>query len=210
MNGSWQNWMTCLQGVLDKGESIPCCEILGIKTRYYVGYYTVVDCSEYVDKKGNKHQFELKLLGAKLDSIKRLKKIKENHGALVGKIFRLSRVGAKAPSIGDMCDFKRNVGDPGKLFPLVNYKGKKLTELWEKAASNPDSLKALMRTFQIAVGSDGNPIPKLVPFNYMEILKPMEASDMRALLRGSKIESGDGSGGGGGYGEAKADEEVPF
>jgi hypothetical protein len=184
MNGSWRNWMTCLKPVMDNP---PCCAKMGEKSAYYIGFYTIIDCSEYIDKNGNKHQYEVKLLGAKLKTLQKLRRKREQKGALAGTMWHVVREDQKSPSVGDEFEFVRPV-DMGKLITLANFKGKKLTELFDKAKANPDNLTRMRRTFQLAVDPAGVVIPKIVPFNYMEILKPMDAKAMKDIMDNAHLE----------------------
>ena len=71
MNGSWKNWTTCIREIYP--EDPACCEKLaGDYKSYYVGYYTVIDCNKWTDKRGNTYQFEMKLFGAKIKTLKLL------------------------------------------------------------------------------------------------------------------------------------------
>jgi hypothetical protein len=205
-NGSWRNWTTCLQGISD---DVVCCKDLGEKTRSYVGYITTVQCTETTDKKGNKYNFELQLLGAKLKTLKKFRRKKEERGALAMTRFRVTREDDKSPSCGDEFEFLKEVTDPDKLFEVANYKGKKLSELWEKAESNPESMARLKRTFQLAFDSEGKLLRRVVPFNYMELLKPMEAADLRKRLNANPAQDADGDGGGTNGGGGGGD-DVPF
>jgi len=200
MNNRWDNWFTCLQGIAD---SAPCCEILGANTRYYVGYVTVVDCSLYVDKKGNKHQYELKLLPAKLKTLKKFKRKREDRGSLVGAVFKATREDAKSPSVGDEFEYMRQA-DMDKLFELTTFHGRKLTELYSAAMENPASLSTLKNIFQVSMDG-GKPIPKLNPFNYFEILKPKSPDEIRAMLKGATFDDAPGPT----SGESSVD-DIPF
>lgn len=203
MNGTWQNWMTCLMGIVD---SPPCCQILGTNTRYYVGYLTVIDCSKYTDKKGNDHQYEVKLFPAKLNTINMLKRKKEQRGSLALTLWKVARTSKRAANCGDDFDFVKAVDNPQRLFELAMFKGKPLSEFYAKANENPENMARLKRMFQIALDTNGKPIPRIVPFNYVEVLKPMETNSMRDLLSGSKLDSGSDSE----DGEGAADDDVPF
>ena len=66
IGGNWRNWMTCLKGA---GEDPVCCEIMGLKSRYWVGYYTVIDCSSWEDQQGNKYQYEIMLFPARMGTL---------------------------------------------------------------------------------------------------------------------------------------------
>lgn len=183
INGDWKNWLTCLQAVSDDGA--PCCEILGAKSRYWVGYFTVVDCSKWTDKKGNTYQYEIKLLPAKLKSLKKFQMKKKDRGSLVGCLYKAARSDDKAASIGDEFEFVKDA-DLTKLYDVANYRGKKMAELYSKAVENEDAMRNLKRTFKLQMGTDGKPLPKLVPFNYYALFEPKSAKDVRMMLAGVK------------------------
>lgn len=209
INGDWKNWFTCLQNISEDG--VPCCEILGAKTRYYVGYFTVVDLSKWTDKKGNTHQYEVKLLPAKLKTLKKLERKKKDKGSLVGAMYKVTRETDQSPACGDDFEFIRDA-DLTKLFEVANYKGKKLSEHYGKA-EDPVVKHMLNQTFSLRLGDDNKILPKIAPFNYMSLFEPKTAKDIRAMLNGVTIEGwDDDKGGKGGASGAAggADEEVPF
>lgn len=209
MNGSFKNWITCLK---ESNADASCCQVLGDNTRYFVGYYTVVDCSKFVSNKGNTYQFEVKFLPAKMKTLKKLRRKKEDRGSLVGSMFRAYRDDEKSPGVGDEYEYVRDV-DMTKLFGLANYGGKKLTELWQKSTENAESLARLKRIFQITMGADGKPMPGLAPFNYLTLLEPKSPKEVRDLLRGFVKEEDEKSGqksDADDSTEAGADEQVPF
>lgn len=205
INGSFKNWMTCVQGISD---DVPCCEVLGANSRYYVGYFTVIDCSEFIDKKGNKHAYEVKLLGAKLKTMKKFRRKKEDRGSLVGCMYRAVREDAKSPVCGDEFEFKKEV-DLAKVFEHAMYRGKKLSEIYTKAAETPEGIERLRKTFHINTDKDGKLIKSVTPFNYMEVLKPRSSKELMAFLRSSKIENPDDANAGEGN-QVGADGDVPF
>jgi len=201
LNDRWDNNHTCMKNIEDPCES---CTRLGDKSRFYIGYLTSIDCSAFVDKKGNKYQYEVKLVGGKLGSLKKWRRKKEDRGSLVGTMWKVTRETDKAPSIGDEWEFHKTVEDEAALFSLANYKGKKLSELWAKAEENEASMTFLAQTFQLEFDpeSDGKKLVRRVPpFNYMEVFKP----------RGNAFynDSG-GSGGSGGSSGSGSEDDVPF
>jgi len=209
MNGNYRNWFTCLQGVYDE---VVCCQKVGVKGRYYCGYLTAVDCSEWTDQRGNKHQYELRLVPMKLRSLKKFRRKKDDRGSLIGTMWKLTREDNNAASIGDDWDFQRDV-DMAKMFDFVNYRGTKLIELWEKAEEDPEAMERLCRVFQIKPGEDGK-LPRIIPpFRYFEVLKPKTPKELRLILGAVQEDDDDtggrSSGGGGGGGAAKED-TVPF
>lgn len=204
IDGDWRNWITCLQGVSDE---VPCCEKMGPNSRYYIGYYTVIDASEYTDKKGNKHAFELKLLGAKMKTMKKFRRKKEERGSLIGCMYKATREDNKSPSVGDEFEFVREV-DLVKAFDATMYRGKKLSEFYSKTLEGPDGLEKLKKVFQVQV-EDGKPTKRVVPFNYMEVLKPRASKDLKLFLASAKIETKD-SDSGDSNSSGSSSEDVPF
>jgi hypothetical protein len=214
INGDWKNWFTCGKEVYSDSA---CCELLngsGYKP-YYIGFYTVIDCSEWVDKKGNKYQYELKLFPAKLKTLKRLEMRRKDRGPFAGKLFSIMRIDGKSAATGDEFEMVRDV-DMAKLFTLANYKGKKLTDLFAKGIDE-DNINRLKNTWKVEV-VDGKVVPKVVPFNYSKILYPLSPKDIRSALSGQQIDKRDDDFGGGGgsssestgSGGGSADETVPF
>ncbi len=199
INGSWKNFFTCLRGIED---TCPGCEELGEKTRYYVGYYTAVDATGWTDKKGNKHQFEACLVPAKLKSLKKLKRKGQDRTeaggeGLRGCLFSAARDDDKDPAIGSEFEYVRTV-DLDKLFQTAMYKGKRLVELWDKAEADSNALVTLQKIFQVRM-HEGKPVREMVPFNYMEVLKPLGTKDFRAAIKGADT-----------GGDAVGADDVPF
>lgn len=207
MNGNFRNWLTCLQNVYDE---VVCCQKLGTKGRYYVGYLTGVDGSIWRDNRGNDHQYEMRLIPLKLRSLKKFRRKKEDRGAMSGTLWRMNREDNNAASIGDDWDFQRDV-DMDKLFEYVNYRGSLLSELWTNAETDPEQMARIRRVFQIAPDENGK-LPRVVPmFNYMEILKPKTPKDLRIHLGAVQEEEEDSySTGAASKGGAIKEEKVPF
>lgn len=211
LNGEWKHWFTCLNNVY---EDAACCEILnpsGYKP-YYVGFFTVIDCTPWTDKKGNTYQYEVKLYPAKLKTLKRLELRKKERGPFAGKLFSIMRVDEKSPATGDEFEVVRDA-DMAKLFTVANYKGKKLVDMFSK--TDEESIERLKNIFKVDI-VDGKPVPKLVPFNYFKILHPQSPKDIRMALKGADIEKredggfGGGSGASGGVSGGASTDEVPF
>lgn len=209
IDGNWKNWVTCLQNVTDGGE-VPCCEILGANSRYYVGYLTVVDMSKWTDKKGNVHQYEVKLLPAKLKTLKKFKRKKEERGSLVGCIYRTTREDDKSANVGDEFEFIKEA-DLSKVFDVANYKGTKLAEMYSKAAESPEQLAILQKIFTLSMDG-GKILPKVPMFNYYSIFSPKAPRDLRTLLAGATMDRDDDAKGSDtkSGGAAGADEDIPF
>jgi hypothetical protein len=209
INGNWRNHHTCMRGFEDPCKS---CEELGDRSRYYTGYLTTVDCSLWEDNKGNKYQYEVKLCGGKLGQLKKWKRKKEDKGALTMTKWKVHREDNTKPSTGDEWEYDGEVKSPEKLFELANYRGKKLSDLWDEAEAEPAKMDVLKQTFQLEFDEEGKLIRKVVPFNYMEVLKPRGNQFVKDMLSGVSRDEAlgntdDSKGSGGSEG---AEDDVPF
>lgn len=208
INGSWRNHHTCNQGFEPSCES---CVRLGDKSKAYTGYLTCCDCTLHTDKKGNKYQYELKLVGAKLGLLKKWRRKKDERGSIAMTKVKIHREDDKKAATGDEWEFGEVVKDPKKLFELANYRGKKLTELWDKAEENEQAMKLLKQVFQLQVNEDGSLVRTLVPFNYMEVLKPRGNAWVKDMLGGRSRDELQGKGDEGEGGAASSNEDdIPF
>lgn len=211
IDGSWRNWVTCLSG--SDYDTTPCCEILGPNSKYYVGYFTVVDLSKWTDKKGNVHQYEVKLLPAKAKTLKKLKRKKEERGSLVGCIYKAHREDEESANVGDEFEFIKEA-DLSKVFDAVNYKGTKLAELYAKAfEGGPEQIALLQKTFSLSIGDDKKPVQKVVPFNYFSIFEPKDPRTVKTFLAGATMDRDDDkakSPAATSGAAAAADEDIPF
>jgi hypothetical protein len=177
IGGSFRNWITCLQGAND---DVHCCKVLGPNSRYYCGYLTVVDCSKWEDKKGNSHQYEMRLLQAKMRTLKKFERKKSDKGSLVGALFTVTREDDRSPTCGDDFDFQKQ-GDLDKLFEFACYRGERLAALWEEAEQKPDVMSRVRKTFQVEP-VEGK-LPRTIPqFNYMQVLKPKPPAELKLFL----------------------------
>jgi len=208
MDGNYRNWMTCMQGVYDE---VVCCQRLGPKSRYYVGYLTVVDMSEWLDGRGNSHQYELRLIQLKLRQLKKFRRKMEDRGVMKGTKWVLTREDSSSPTCGDDWDYQRDI-EMKKLFEFANYRGKKLVDLWSEAEADPAAMARVQRIFKVAPGDDGT-LPREIPcFNYFEILKPRPPKEVRLIL-GAVEKDDDSSSGGSSYGSRVStpkEDDVPF
>lgn len=203
-NGSWNNHCTCIREVSDYA---PCCEKLGDKSRAYIGFYSIVDCTKNTDAKGNVYQYELKLLPAKLNTLSVIRRKKADRTSLVGALFKVTRDTADNPNCGNDYDFQKE-GDLVKLFPLATYKNKKLTELYKEASEKPEVMARLKETFQLEIDPKTNLIvPKIFPFNYVTLLAPKEPKEIRAMLGSVTPDTGAK---GANAAPSPKDDEIPF
>lgn len=126
INGSWKNWFTCKKQF---GEECSICE--GGTYAYTAGAYTILDGSEWTDKKGAVHKDEKKLYIAKMDTLKKLKQISAKRGGLRGCVFEVTRTdGDKSPGTGDMFDFEYKMTEE-ELVAKYGQKDPKLVKAYD-------------------------------------------------------------------------------
>jgi hypothetical protein len=162
-----------------------------------------------VDKRGTEHVYELKLLPAKMKTLKKFRRKKEDKGRLAGAMYTATREDDRSPNVGDEFEFKRDV-DMAKLFDAANYKGRKLVEMYDEAEKNEKAMASLKRLFKVQE-KDGKLVRGVLPvFNYLEVLKPKSPKELRVLLGAVDPNEGKGGGAKGGSGSKGREEDVPF
>jgi hypothetical protein len=65
-----------------------------------VGYYTIIDRSEWKDRQGKSHKNERKLFGAKMKALRKLRRLSKECGGLIGVEFKIYRDGSDDPTTG--------------------------------------------------------------------------------------------------------------
>ena len=176
INGRWGNYFTCLKGT----SRCPLCEA-GIKN-YYIGLLTIVDFEGYEDSKGIRHKNLVRLFAAKMDTLDILKYKKQNHG-LALCIYKVARLGDKAPRVGDNFDFVKKLNA--------------ITDLNISAFS---------------LGPQTQVSPKdLKPFDYVDIAKPLSIEELERISGTHERDSDeDGSGTDEVVGVSTESDDLPF
>lgn len=193
LNGHWRNYFVCLARNGIEGN----CVLDGIRAQnlYYIGFLTVVDFSAWTNDRGETYQYDTKLYGAKLGSkdkpgiLKKLRRLKERHAGLCGKIFDVYRTGGKSEAIGDE-------------FNMVE-------------AIDPREIHNYARGLGVDPGPKTEQTPQgknWVPFNYAEVFKPKSNAEIQKMLgvgvqqqpQQSAFRGGQGGGGGGGFPQQNA------
>lgn len=208
------HWFTCPEAGSE------CCEEFGssYKDRYLIVWYTVVDCSEWEDSRGNKHQYYVKLFGAKYGTYEKLSTKKAEEGGFAGKMVRARRFKQQMePGVGSEHNILRPVESQEGLFKVARYKGKLLSEMWDEAEQDEAKMETLRKLFSVQFDEDGKLVREVPPFNYDFVLRPPSEDHIRDLIERANKNSNrnNGSGGGGGSsneaGDSFAeDEDIPF
>jgi len=106
VNNRVQHFVCPEKSFPDSGDSCPICAS-GDRPSL-VAVFTIIDHREFESKKDKNKVYKdrPKLLVAKGNSFEMLAKIAQKRGGLAGAQFEVSRIGEKAPVIGDMYDFE--------------------------------------------------------------------------------------------------------
>jgi len=105
INNDWRNWFTCLRDEDDPSIKCPLCE--AGDTPSLVAVYTIIDHSEWTDKKNNLHKDEMKLFVCKAAVQKVLLKAEKKKDGLRGWQVEVTRSSGDALNTGDQFDFER-------------------------------------------------------------------------------------------------------
>ena len=100
MNGHWRNWFT-----RPTDDSQDFLKELGHRASK-VAALTVIDHSEWPDRKNNTHKAEVVMYVVKRSSTvwKQIERFYSTHGSLQGQKFRISRMGDKSPGAGSLLE----------------------------------------------------------------------------------------------------------
>lgn len=97
-------FFTCLK-MFD--ESCPLCKRKHKPSS--VGYYSIIDRSEWKDKQGKSHKNERKLFGAKMKALRKLRRLSKECNGLDGVEFKVYRDGSDDPTTGsDFTQIKKH------------------------------------------------------------------------------------------------------
>lgn len=205
--GGDRGTLTCIAKI--HPETPVCCVRLGAESSHYVGMLTVLDCTEYPSKKepGKIYQYNLKLFPAKMTVLQILQRKRTELVSLVNKKCAVYRDTDKSPNTGNDFTFKEDVKNLDAMFGMAKYKGKLLSEWFDKAEADPEEMRKLARTFKLARDpATQKLVRRIPPFNYAELLAPKDPEDVARVLAGEVSSSFDDkkpdaagpSGGGGG------------
>jgi len=183
-NGDWHE-LSCSSPL----KIDACCRRLG--EPYYVGLYTVVDCSRYTGQDGKVYQFELKAFAAKIGSLQTLRRKRQTLVSFAYRKCCIARDTDKSPASGNDFTFGDEVKDHDKLFAITNYKGKLLKDLYDAAESDPEEFQKLSKTFQFQRDGEGRLVRRVPAFNYEVLYMPHSEEEIQRILSGEILAGGD-------------------
>lgn len=102
--GNWGNIFACTQ----TEEPCPICQ--DGDSPYLAHFFTVMDHTVYTNNSGEVIKNQKKMFVAKPTTVKQLQPLASEHGGLRGCTFEVTRVGDKAPNVGDHFEFVTKIG----------------------------------------------------------------------------------------------------
>lgn len=99
-SGYWDIYTGCVK----EDQVCPICESAE-RESYYALMLSVIDFTEYTDRKGTVHEFSRKLMCVKPGQIGKFLRFIKREGTLRGAVFTLSRDGDSDPQIGNDIEF---------------------------------------------------------------------------------------------------------
>lgn len=204
-NGSWRNWAT----MSDDTAVIQCFKEKNLNARF-AAVYSVIDCSEWIDKQNRPRGYEAKLLVVPDKVAKILQMRKEEQGGLAGKLIKITRLQGKTScAVGDDFAFLRDA-KMDELFKLASYKGTKISDLVNQANESPERMIWFKDKFQLPPLVEGRIPPVLMPFNYeAQLAPPASVKEARLLLTGA-ADKASAAGVSESDADSKSDDDVPF
>jgi len=106
LNGHWRNWFTCIEGLVIDGKKQSCPLCAAGENPSLMAAYSVIDHTEFTDKKGNTRSKEVRLFVCKSQVQGALKKAAKKKKGLRGWHVEVTRTGSDAASTGNSFDFE--------------------------------------------------------------------------------------------------------
>lgn len=180
IGGSFRgNQFSCLKGTYDV---IECCIRLGADSRRLSTFSTVVQLTPWYDGKGQEHNFEIILNAMPYAVAEKMERRKASRGTLVGFSVECARgTQDKSSSVGDDFEVREQI-IWDRLLPKINFRGKRLLEMFTEADKSPEAKERLKLLFPLEFDTQGRIIRKVYPFNYAEVLKPPSPEEVKDLL----------------------------
>lgn len=213
--------LTCMSRVFP--ERPVCCQKLGDKSAYLVGYLTVLDCTPYPGKKDPSKvwQYGLKLFPAKIGTLETLKRKRDDLVSLVNRKCDVFRDSGTTPNVGNEFTFKDEIPADKleAMFNVAQFKGKKLSDLFDEAERDSRAMQKLAQVFTLVKTEDGKLMRRIPVFNYAKMLAPKNPDEVVRILGGGNVTSNyeeakgqraSGGGGGGGGGAGGTTDGAPF
>lgn len=167
----WRNFATCVYG----SSECAYCVRLGRRGRDSF-LLTVIDAQGWVDQKGNvTGRGELQILGLNNTSFPKWARVAPAPGARV----KMARDKGDAVTGLPVSATAAPANWREVFFPFCTFRGKKLEDLWSKAATDPKMLAALQSVFLMEM-VDGQLAKKVPVFNFPNICAPRALEAARA------------------------------
>lgn len=198
--GSWMNWEPCkIRNRIE--DDCELCDRYPDRYPAFLGLLSCINMTPWENKKGQEFCYARELIAAKMGGkdkpgmLKKLERLKKQHGGLTGAIFDIYRSGAKTESIGDEWTLVEKI--PPK--EIASF-GKKMLKEWvEKVNENIEDPEKHLTVEKLW---DRYPWE---PFDYEEVIKMRSNEELRVMLGSSTTDDDNDDGG-----SSAADQDAPY
>lgn len=183
----WKNFGTCVAGI---GECAYCAKLAKMGRPTF--YTTAIDVVGWVGKDGAAMgRGELKLLGLNSQSFPKWSRANIVPGAKV----KMARDAKADPTTG----LPESVTPPAPtwredFFPHCSFRGKKLSEIYDRCEKEPAYREAVSNVFVLETGPDGRLLRRVPSFNYMKLLEPLPVAAAAAHVASAILTTAKGKG----------------
>lgn len=196
--GNWRNWEPCkFRNKMD--DSCAVCDRYPDRKPSFIGMLSVINLTTWQSRDGKEFCYGRELFVAKLGGkdkpgvLKKLERLKKQHGGLTGCIFDIYRSGGKTESVGDEFTLVEKI-DPKKMAAYGKAQLKEWVQYVNEQIEDPENYLTLDKLWERAPWT---------PFDYGEILTVRSNEELRAMFGAAGSEDGDG-------GSSAADDDVPY
>lgn len=199
-NGSWKNWEPC-KNRNRMADDCAVCDRYPDRKPSFIGMLTVINMTAWESKGGREYCFGRELFVSKLGGkdkpgmLKKLERLKKQHGGLTGCIFDIYRSGGKAESVGDEFTLVEKI-NPSEVEAFGKRHLKEWVEHVNEQIEDPEKYVTLELLWERAPWE---------PHNYSEILEVRSNEELQVMF-GSAAPEGDDDDGG----SSKADADTPY
>lgn len=198
--GNWRNWEPCKHR--NKiSDTCAVCERYPDRKPSFIGIHSVINLTPWTSQRGFEFCYGRELFVAKLGGkdkpgvLKKLERLKKQHGGLNGCIFDIYRSGGKTESVGDEFTFIEKI-DPKKIVAYGKQQLKEWVVRVNENIEDPENYVTLDKLWERAPWE---------PFDYNEILEVRSNEELRAMFGAAgaaEDESGDGN--------SRLDDDIPY
>lgn len=197
--GSWKNWEPCKKrNRMDNDCAL--CDRYPDRKPSFIGLLSVINMTPWESKQGREFCYGRELFAAKLGGkdkpgvLKKLERLKKQHGGLTGCVFDIYRSGGKTESVGDEFTLVEKIA-PKEIAAFGKKHLKEWVQRINESIDDPEKYLTLDKLWERHPWE---------PYNYSEILEVRSNEALKVMF--SMAAPGDDED----SGSDSADEDAPY